>query len=756
MSRSPVAFGQYVITRRIARGGMAEIYRAKRRSAGEVGKGQWVALKMMRPSLEHEELREQLFKREAKIASAIDHANVIPLFEFGRELDRYYIAMEYLRGRDLSHLIRGEDAPKADGIPMELALYVGLRAASGLGHAHRLSDPTTGEALQIVHRDISPGNVMIGYDGAVKVLDFGVARMSESHGLRTQTGTLRGKFAYMSPEQTIGAPIDARSDVFSLGTLLYELLTGTNPFRARTPIATLERVQRVRPVPPSRSNRKIEREIDELLARCLAKDPRRRFRDAGELEDALGDYLERKGLIDQERLARFMADRFVWERQEEEKELKEEEEEVALIEVVDFALRGDDQGLDARHVAVSLEEEAEKPAVASRTEDSSPIVAEEEQLGVFDVDSETVAQPSRFGRPAAPLVSPPPMMLSGVLRNPGSVSARASNVLARALHSDVAISAPFPESDEEPSHATIAQPNFGWSTDGSGRALEASSLLEPGALVDSDAQYTPAHTSDTRPETDPLIAALKEGRQVSPLEPSLPASRDVWRRTPIAGIVAGVVALVASGAIFAFVAADEPPATLDVGGPTKIAPITIKLDAPGPERIESIPPPRKRAARPKPAEKPAETPPEQPAEEKAELTAARPAPAAAPAELPAIKHPARAAEEAPAPARAPAPRAEPRDDDRSERREARQASERRRSRRAVATTGFLNVGAKPWAEIEIDGKPWPYQTPQAGIELSTGRHVVKLHNRETGVTKTAIVQIKPGAYKTVSEDMRKP
>src|SRR5262249_35912976 len=172
-SRSPVAFGQYIITRRIARGGMAEIYRARTRSTSDQP-SRWVAIKMMRPALGHEELREQLFKREARIAAMITHPNVIPLFEFGLEMERHYISMEYVRGRDLSHLLKSEKRG-GDQLPFELGLYIGFQAASGLGHAHRLRDER-GDTLGIVHRDISPGNVMVGYDGQVKVLDFGVAR----------------------------------------------------------------------------------------------------------------------------------------------------------------------------------------------------------------------------------------------------------------------------------------------------------------------------------------------------------------------------------------------------------------------------------------------------------------------------------------------------------------------------------------------------------------------------------------------------
>ncbi|MCB9653769.1 MAG: serine/threonine protein kinase [Deltaproteobacteria bacterium] len=354
-ARSPVAFGRYLITRRIARGGMAEIYRARTRPRG-AEEGAWVALKMMRTSLEHEALRSRLFDREARIASLIDHPNVVPVYEYGHELGRAYLAMEYVLGRDLSHLLRDQQDEPAP-LPVDLALYIGFCAASGLGHAHRLADEA-GRPLGIVHRDVSPGNIMIGYEGAVKVLDFGVARMNETHGARTQTGTLRGKFAYMSPEQTRGEQLDARSDVFSLGTVLYELLTGHNCFRAANPIATLDQVQNLRPLPPSQVDSHISKDVDRLLARCLAKEHGKRFADCEALKVALSDYLGDFVHAGRKRLVEHFSSRFEWSRHEEHAELDREAEEAALLEVVDFVQGGSDAALDAARVIVPEEEEA--------------------------------------------------------------------------------------------------------------------------------------------------------------------------------------------------------------------------------------------------------------------------------------------------------------------------------------------------------------------------------------------------------------
>lgn len=310
-----VPFGEYLITRRIARGGMAEIYRARSPSK------RWLALKLMRTSLGHDELRQQLFEREAYISTLLQHPNIVPVFDFGEVHDTPYLAMEYVRGRNLSHLLsksRGHIEPA-------LAIWICRSAAQGLGHAHRLCD-ADGTPLEIVHRDVSPGNIMLGYDGAVKVLDFGVARINaSSSSVETQRGVLRGKFAYMSPEQTLGKDIDPRSDVFSLGTLLYELITGEHCFRADDAMTTLQRVQSYRPPPPTSSIPYIPRSVDQVLARCMAKEPERRFADGIELAEALAHLLSEWDFTGRPEIAAQMQKHFEKQAFEENTQLQDEE-----------------------------------------------------------------------------------------------------------------------------------------------------------------------------------------------------------------------------------------------------------------------------------------------------------------------------------------------------------------------------------------------------------------------------------------------
>jgi TonB family protein len=278
-SSGPDHFGQYEIIERIASGGMAELYKAKR--TGVEGFQKIVAIKKILPHLADDEEFITMFADEAKLAAQLNHPNIIHIYDLGKiQAGGYFIAMEYVDGRDLRAIQKSGrelDAP----LPVPLAVYIASKVASALDYAHRRRD-AEGHDLHIVHRDVSPQNILISYEGDIKLCDFGIAK-ANSKASQTQSGALKGKLQYMSPEQAWAKPIDRRSDLFSLGVVLHELLTGDRLFRGDTDIQVLEKVRTAEVIPPSRMNPEVPKNLDGVLLRCLAKDPEERYANASDL-----------------------------------------------------------------------------------------------------------------------------------------------------------------------------------------------------------------------------------------------------------------------------------------------------------------------------------------------------------------------------------------------------------------------------------------------------------------------------------------
>jgi len=278
-SSGPDRFGQYEILERIAAGGMAELYKAKR--TGVEGFQKIVAIKKILPHLADDEAFVTMFADEAKLAAQLNHPNIIHIYDLGKiQAGGYFIAMEYVDGRDLRAIqLAGRDLGVP--LPVPLAVYVASKVASALDYAHRRRD-ADGNDLHIVHRDVSPQNILISYEGDIKLCDFGIAKAA-SKASKTQSGALKGKIQYMSPEQAWGKPIDRRSDIFSLGVVLHELLTGERLFGGETDINVLEKVRSAEVAPPSASNPEVAHNLDAVVLKALAKEPDDRYANASDL-----------------------------------------------------------------------------------------------------------------------------------------------------------------------------------------------------------------------------------------------------------------------------------------------------------------------------------------------------------------------------------------------------------------------------------------------------------------------------------------
>jgi serine/threonine protein kinase len=296
--KKPIPFGKYYLLERINVGGMAEVFRSK--AYGVEGFERLVAVKRILPNIAEDKEFIKMFIDEAKISVQLNHANIAQIFDLGVVDNSYYIALEHVHGRDLRAIF---DRCRTLGEPMPVAqaCFVTMKVCEGLDYAHNKRDQG-GKELHLVHRDVSPQNVLVSFEGEVKLIDFGIAKAA-GKGAKTQAGILKGKFGYMSPEQVRGLPIDRRSDIFSCGIVLYELLTGERLFVGESDFSTLEKVRNVEILPPSTYNRKIPDELERIVLKALAKDVEDRYQNAIDLHDELqafvytaGEFYSRKDL----------------------------------------------------------------------------------------------------------------------------------------------------------------------------------------------------------------------------------------------------------------------------------------------------------------------------------------------------------------------------------------------------------------------------------------------------------------------------
>lgn len=283
-------FGDYEVYERLGVGGMASVHRAKKR--GIAGFARVVALKRLLGHLAEDDNFVQSFVREARLASQLQHTNIIQIYDLGRVDQVYYIAMEYVRGRDLRHVLR--QARYAVG-PPPIAITLALlhQLCDALDYAHTLTDDT-GAPMGLIHRDISPANLLVGHDGHLKIIDFGIAK-ARPVGLQTHSGHVKGKFSYMAPETTRGDEIDHRSDIFSAGIIAWELLTARPLFASKTDYKTITNVREKQVEPPSQLNPDCPTDLDAIVFAALSRDRSSRWASAGAMRNALDVVAARYG-----------------------------------------------------------------------------------------------------------------------------------------------------------------------------------------------------------------------------------------------------------------------------------------------------------------------------------------------------------------------------------------------------------------------------------------------------------------------------
>ena len=288
-------FGKYQILERVAQGGMAEIYKARMEGIG--GFNRLFAIKRILPSLSQNKEYIDLLVDEAKVAGLLSHANIVQILDLGEVSGQYYVAMEYVNGRDLGRVI-ARCNKRGITLPVPHSVFILIEVLKGLEYAHnrQIMRGKTPMPLDIVHRDVSPSNVLLSFQGEVKLTDFGIAK-ARVKALETGSGKIKGQFDYLSPEQAIGQQLDPRTDLFTAGVLLYEMLCGVHPFRQGGDLKTLATIKTGEYTAPTIANQDVPYSLELVLNRALALDPNERYQTATEFKEALTKFFHDAGFI---------------------------------------------------------------------------------------------------------------------------------------------------------------------------------------------------------------------------------------------------------------------------------------------------------------------------------------------------------------------------------------------------------------------------------------------------------------------------
>jgi hypothetical protein len=265
--------GPYLLHKKVARGGMAELFLAD--YVRQDGFKRKVAVKRILPSLAGNREFIRMFTREARLAALLQHPNVVQIFDYGKIDNAYFIAMEYIDGKNLGQIL----SALKHGLPFDEAVFIISQICKGLDYSHTKKDESTGEAFHIVHRDISPQNLLISYQGEVKISDFGISKARSEPSL-TQAGVVKGKMAYLSPEQALGEPIDHKADIYALGLVFYETLTGKRVYTFKNDIDAIRAIPNMDIEPLTRSVPEISEELNRIVMKCLEKQKDDRYQTA--------------------------------------------------------------------------------------------------------------------------------------------------------------------------------------------------------------------------------------------------------------------------------------------------------------------------------------------------------------------------------------------------------------------------------------------------------------------------------------------
>ncbi|MFB6372312.1 MAG: protein kinase, partial [Bradymonadaceae bacterium] len=378
-SRKWTKFGRYALLEKIGSGGMAEIYRAK--TFGAAGFEKEYAIKLIIPSLVDDTEFVDMFINEAKIVVNLYHANIVQVFDLGEISGQYYIAMEYVQGKDLLDIL-ARCAEKNLKIPLNLVQFVTMEMLKGLNFAHTAKDPY-GEDLNIIHRDVSPSNILISYAGDVKVGDFGVAKAAAVQRSMTSSDTLKGKVGYMSPEQVMGEEIDSRSDVFSAGIVFFEALSMSRLFVGKSDLDVMLKVRDAEIDAAIDRMKALPSGLEKIIRKSLAKDPAARYQSASDFYRALVDFCYQHSIkVTGNDLSNLMRRLFAEEIEEEKSKRRIETE----------APTPDPSEMEEYSIAEEMSEE-DREADAENEEDldgpSSP-----DEVGLEETDREEVGAES--------------------------------------------------------------------------------------------------------------------------------------------------------------------------------------------------------------------------------------------------------------------------------------------------------------------------------------------------------------------------